>query len=375
MSALRVLLLYAWFDVTEDLTWRTAVLSLGLPVAMLVFGFFLVGPLRSAGPALVAEEVLIVTPDPALVERALPSAAFLEPHHVTVRDRRPDDVSGFDVVAEIDLRPEAPEPVRVQDLPLGPTVPWRASFRAWVAEWWLVGQGAAPLVVAVEGAAAPDDASTDLVARYGVGLVNFVLLGLLVGFAVGPRIAESGRQGFLLVTGLAAPRVVLYVAEMVSGVVKIGLMSSGMWLLYAAWSLRQGATALPLDLALAAVLGVSVVCQSVSAGCVGAQVARDVPLAIRPYLGSVLFFAGYPLARAISRGGVDPDTLRALAALPLVGPMATWSLGLQDLGALAGLAALQVAYAAAAIWLGSRSFLLDESPLTHLRRRFGRGAA
>lgn len=225
------------------------------------------------------------------------------------------------------------------------------------------------------------DSEAGTMIRRALGWFVVGLIGSLTGLNVGVKIVESAHAGFNHVLGLGTPRRAIYASEMLTGSVMALIQAGSWWVFYAlgfagiAWTLEAEVVLPPIDRlavdgVLMAVLGVCALVQASALGCFGALMIRNVDTSLRQAISRVAFFAAFLLAMAFGSRASDTAWLVA-SGLPVVGPVALWT-HFADAGQGVWLVPLQGVYTVVALDLGSRLFLMDESPVDRFRRRWVR---
>ncbi|MCB9666301.1 MAG: hypothetical protein H6732_19480 [Alphaproteobacteria bacterium] len=223
----------------------------------------------------------------------------------------------------------------------------------------------------------PVEVGTATLLRGGVGLFVVGLFGVMLGLSLGMALDTSIRSGFNHVLAVGTSTRVIFVTEMLDGVVVQTLQAVIWWSLYGglAWGLAGLGGAAPpaplvflVDLPLLVVLASAAIVTSTSASLVALRAMTSLPITVRerlPGLASLVVM----LALLVGAEVVSPTALGWLGLLPVVGPVALW-LAWQagETWVLAVLVA-QAAWVWVAVEVGAWVFGLDESPWEALRRR------
>lgn len=405
MSGLWAIATYTWFDLKSvpPQQWLSMFLAPLLLVAVAGLG---AGTVSASFSGLDEVDVVLIAP----VERheALEDWFADSSLHVRLVQEHTHELNAELEDGRVDLlatlRPDFLETGGV-DVEVGPRAPvtadparTRDSLHRWLVRHWATEAGGPPpelqLDVPVEDE--PDEAGGDdspeqvLVDELGgfleqdgqhlLGWAAIGLLGVMMGVAVGVKLSQSGRQGFNQVLGLGTSRRVVYVSEMLTGATLMVVQALGWWLLYglavallgmSSGAGLQGQADLVAGAPLIAVLAAVAIIQGCAVGCLFDRAAQDVPAHMRERL---VGFAALPLMVVIpfvSDLGTS-EMLGWASALPLIGPPALWSHYVEDGSWVAPLIGLQLVYGLLSIQLGSRIFLLDETPLEWVRRRLRR---
>jgi len=396
---LRAVWTYTSFDLVNQPAHRY-LMMLALPLFMFGSILLITGISdRSAPKKNVA--VAIVAPTEALhVELA---DWFREDLHVRVVRELPADRSELGLIADL---PEAwalhgeVEITRSEGVSQGREDKLRRRLLQWLAVHWTTEAGGPLPVLRIEDSAGrplpeqplpkPDgiqQVTDDLEPQMVLHGLGWMVLGLgvLIGFGVGSAISKSSSAGFNRVLTVGTPKRAVYLSEVVTGTLLAsakalawlaglaiivglsGLMSSDVGLP----DLRTLASSTPFLLCLAAFVMV----QSCGVGCFMDRLAEELPRETRSRVGQVLVLIPMLGLFALDLENLDATIATFLSPMPVVGPVALWSHSVEGgTYVLLGLG-IQGVYTWLALELGSWAFLLDEPPLTVLKRRLARRRA
>jgi hypothetical protein len=240
--------------------------------------------------------------------------------------------------------------------------------------------GPAPRVAAVEEEV-DEPFSTDNVLSY-FGWFCIGCFGILLGSAASANLLQASRTGFNHVLAVGTRPRSIYMSEMLTGVLSMSGQAFG-WValyLFAAVASRPWTdlepppwdTALAASVILGPLTAAALVC-SLSLSLLLRRMTEELPYQVREGMVQVLWF---PVMVSVLVVGGDTTVLPgpSYAAAPVIGLPLTWDLFLDDHPLTLLLLGLHVGYALACLELGAWLYVIDETPQSWLRRRWGRRA-
>jgi len=400
-STWRAVLMYTAFDL-RNLPLARVFLILGLPVFIIGSVSLTVGTMAWSTEGLLEEHIVIVAPDEETrdslndwfsapkdgLEVRLPS----DPEAVLGDD-------GVDVIAVVSSDYATTATIEISADAFaqpGSEANFRRRIHRWLVEEWATAvAGPRPKVslerpsgeaVTLEKGDSPQEGLASGLAdiaggeapQHMVGLFVIGMFSLMFGLLVGNKIAKSGREGFNNVLAVGTPKRAIYLSEMLTGSVLALAQALSWWLLYAIFLTVAGGAAgieVPTLASLApgapliALMAACALVQACAFGLLMSQMGQALPRQVRDRSARL---AGLALLALFI--GLDIEfsatLLGRLSLLPVIGPLALWSFHVEGGTWVPLLAALQLVYALLALQLGAWIFLLDESPITYLRRRY-----
>ncbi len=392
-SRWRAALLYTAFDLKQT-NWGTYLFGLLFPLVVLLPVLFGASFLR-APTELLLEPIVVVSPDAAL-RAEFPAFADLAGPIEMLADLPSDTEQRLEdgsiiVVLESDFDQTAGVEVRhgggsLEAERLVRKLHWYLEER-WITER---GGGGHELVIERSGELAPVGARSqpspiDMSAvatrfapsRHGMGMFLIAVLGVFLGMQLGVGLSMSGREGFNSLLALFTSKTAIYASELLTGVLLktgtvlvwwalsvVAMLVGGEWL---GLELMPDAK-LVVDSVLVVGLTVMALLQGSALGCLWERLWEEQPRQTREaamLIGTIVVLA----MASVGYQNTSATLAAVLSVLPGLGPLAVWSHHALGGGAVLALVVLHGLYTIAALRVGAWLFMLDEGPLSYLRRR------